>query len=170
MGRGLRVLPWAGIVVLVVAVAADSPPSVHVSSSFDDSASAPVFVFPDALDEETRLRLLTPERNSYGFPNFDVRRWRLDAGGVPSAEAEVDGVRRSMSKHYVSVTNEHRERMRVLDVWRARPVPLPSAMAMTMPHAPSRSPRASSRAGKTDRSHRRSQPGSRARQCPHPEL
>ncbi|MFD9733804.1 hypothetical protein [Umezawaea sp. NPDC059074] len=94
-----------------------SLPPVHVSSSFDGHASAPVFVFPDALDEETRLRLMKPERGEgSGYPNFEVGRWRVDAGGVPSAEAEVDGVRRSMSKHSVQVTNKHGEQMRVLDV------------------------------------------------------
>src|SRR4051812_33598797 len=67
-------------------------PPVRVRSYVTIDAIAPLFVFPEALDEETRLRLMTPERSAYdGFPNFGVRGWRLDAGGVPSAEAEVDG-------------------------------------------------------------------------------
>jgi hypothetical protein len=93
------------------------PPPQEVKVSVPDGQSHyPAYVFPDALDEETRLPLMTPERNNIGYPNFKVAQWRMDAGGVPSAEAEVDGVRKSMSNYGVTVANKHHERMRVLDV------------------------------------------------------
>jgi hypothetical protein len=74
------------------------------------------WVFPDALDEPTRLRLFEPERDIGRVVTDDADQPKRDAGGLFADSRKFDGEWKSTSRHLVSLVGNRRQRVRVLDI------------------------------------------------------